>query len=1004
MGLWASAALPFLTLVSLVLRSSQSHGRSYSFDPEPASNIDSRQGDSFSQSVEEDRSISLASSSPSPRYSFRVGRRSSSLQHSVRFSSKPDRPHRRPRSMPQDIAALHRHRCSHISAGSDRDSRSVECILSSSEERHRQGARLHQPHNHQPLPQVPPFQDGGHSHSSTASEEEGLSHQVGHGRLLHALHSLPGRPQVPPFHVRRNQVRIRSHAFRPRTGSSVSNQVFATCNQVPPPPRCKMHILHRRCGGISTEFPTVGRTHTVDNRCPSFSGLQHSSRESVSCASTVTGDPGHAGEFSQDGIPSAETQDSRSQQAGSSNSSRQPCWQVESPPVRKSHRQVQFSQGCSTFSTSAHLATSSPPEVSSGKKSVMGRQADFVIQSPRRARMVVPRAQAVEWQVDSPPQDLSHSDNRCKSLGLGRSLEADRPASSSSRRSSRLLLGKRKQEFFELEGVVRSLTYPSVSSPVISWQSDTGRDRQQHDQSIHQSHGRQIESTVSYSSQALVTGPEVRLPGSGRPSPRSRQPASRSTLQVEERQLGLQTSSSHLSSSGQAMGPPHHRSLRQSTQQSDSSLCSMEARSAGSIPRRSHSAPAERECLVLSSRGHHQQSAIQDHSRASHNYSGGSSLAIQGMVANPVSSSSFSTHPAQSRSRDSASSRPEHIFRLPTPSSRYLEDIRCALEDCSVSEKRIEWTLKGCPHYAHATWSRWKSWCLSADLSPLTCASFDSFSMESAVRQLADFLAHVASDIANYGTLCNHRACVNTFIQTVFNCCSLSEQPAVQEVMKGVNKVHPSQPRWSLEETYWDPGLIVEYYTKLPDNHSLTTADLARKSFVLFAIASWPRCSDAARTVRSSIQFTSDGTMSFRYFGTKELRLPVLGPKCGISSAILEKVCPVRCVKAYLDRSAAFDHGDRVWCSTRPLHGQYLPTSEKGDTLRRWMRDAMTAVGIDPRWTGGSIRMAASSKALDDGIEPAYIMKLGRWKSFAMWNQFYNRALCRFAYGPTFSV
>ena len=60
----------------------------------------------------------------------------------------------------------------------------------------------------------------------------------------------------------------------------------------------------------------------------------------------------------------------------------------------------------------------------------------------------------------------------------------------------------------------------------------------------------------------------------------------------------------------------------------------------------------------------------------------------------------------------------------------------------------------------------------------------------------------------------------------------------------------------------------------------------------------------------------------------------------------------------------------------------------------------MTAVGIDPKWTGGSIRMAD----IDDGIEPAYIMKLGRWKSFAMWNQFYNRSLCRFAYGPNSSV
>ena len=70
----------------------------------------------------------------------------------------------------------------------------------------------------------------------------------------------------------------------------------------------------------------------------------------------------------------------------------------------------------------------------------------------------------------------------------------------------------------------------------------------------------------------------------------------------------------------------------------------------------------------------------------------------------------------------------------------------------------------------------------------------------------------------------------------------------------------------------------------------------------------------------------------------------------------------------------------------------FLPVTEKGCTFRRWMRNMMTRVGIDPKWTGGSIRMAASSKALDDGVEPAYIMQIGRWRSFAMWNALYNRS------------
>ena len=39
---------------------------------------------------------------------------------------------------------------------------------------------------------------------------------------------------------------------------------------------------------------------------------------------------------------------------------------------------------------------------------------------------------------------------------------------------------------------------------------------------------------------------------------------------------------------------------------------------------------------------------------------------------------------------------------------------------------------------------------------------------------------------------------------------------------------------------------------------------------------------------------------------------------------------------------------------------------------------------MDPKWTGGSICMAASFKALDDGVEHAYIMQIGKWRSFAM--------------------
>ena len=73
-----------------------------------------------------------------------------------------------------------------------------------------------------------------------------------------------------------------------------------------------------------------------------------------------------------------------------------------------------------------------------------------------------------------------------------------------------------------------------------------------------------------------------------------------------------------------------------------------------------------------------------------------------------------------------------------------------------------------------------------------------------------------------------------------------------------------------------------------------------------------------------------------------------------------------------------------MWSCTRKQVGKYLPVTEQVCNLWRWMRNMMTRVGIDPKCTGGSNRMAASSKALDDGVEPAYTTQIGRWRLFAM--------------------
>ena len=118
--------------------------------------------------------------------------------------------------------------------------------------------------------------------------------------------------------------------------------------------------------------------------------------------------------------------------------------------------------------------------------------------------------------------------------------------------------------------------------------------------------------------------------------------------------------------------------------------------------------------------------------------------------------------------------------------------------------------------------------------------------------------------------------------------------------------------------------------------------------------------------------------MLFVYKGTKGLRLPILGPQLGVSAnSVAPKICVARTMRAYLERTKHFNHNDRVWCCTRPVKGQYTSVCENGDTLRHWMRRIMTRCGADHKFTGWSVRQAASSRAIDEGRDVAAVLKLG---------------------------
>ena len=64
------------------------------------------------------------------------------------------------------------------------------------------------------------------------------------------------------------------------------------------------------------------------------------------------------------------------------------------------------------------------------------------------------------------------------------------------------------------------------------------------------------------------------------------------------------------------------------------------------------------------------------------------------------------------------------------------------------------------------------------------------------------------------------------------------------------------------------------------------------------------------------------------------------------------------------------------------------------------MRDR---AGIDPKYKGGCICMAAVSTAIDRGAPIDAVLHTGRWASWQVFNRFYNRAHIK-AVGPSIGL
>ena len=302
----------------------------------------------------------------------------------------------------------------------------------------------------------------------------------------------------------------------------------------------------------------------------------------------------------------------------------------------------------------------------------------------------------------------------------------------------------------------------------------------------------------------------------------------------------------------------------------------------------------------------------------------------------------------------------------------------------------------------NSQWRKYKRWCLEEGLHPWVSFDHTQVSVTMARDQLMAFLDFVKPSMRAYSTFCNHKSAIVCSFRILFG-FELGKDPLITQWMKGWKIELPPQPRHSPDEDGWDVGAIVQYWSTQADNSELSTVELGLKALSLFGVSVYPRVSDMARLARDKTTFLATA-MRYQYFGTKELRsVPVFTRQGGISREQCARVCPVQALQVYIERTSGYLYrpSDLIYKFQHTFMSQ-VPNRSTGfffpvgaQTCSRWMRLIMDRIHVDPKYKGGSIRMAAASAAIDRGVPIDVVLNTGRWSSWQVFNRFYNRARLR---------
>ena len=255
-------------------------------------------------------------------------------------------------------------------------------------------------------------------------------------------------------------------------------------------------------------------------------------------------------------------------------------------------------------------------------------------------------------------------------------------------------------------------------------------------------------------------------------------------------------------------------------------------------------------------------------------------------------------------------------------------------------------------------WNAWSSWCLARSICPFTVP----------VNSVLTFLAEIAKqDKLAYQTIGVYKSAISQTHDHIGSVV-LGELPIVSRFMKGVFRMNSTQPKLC---TTWKVQAALDHLKRQRPVEELSLREISGNLVLLLALTSAARAHELAALDLDHLtekEYSWEFTLAVH---VKQSRPGHPARKIYLPAyPVNRKLCVVTTLRAYRARTMAIRQPSKLLLA---LIAPHAPISSQ--TVSRWLRNILKLAGINPTFTGHSIRSASTTAAAETGIPLELILE-----------------------------